>query len=84
VQDAPSESRSLRQILGTGLGGVRTREINIMGSTDRQETDLHRARCRMHRVNPALSASFLWRSRWFSRDDSLQIPPGPEGSNGSE
>src|SRR6185312_7259113 len=25
-----------------------------------------------------------WWPRRFSRDDSLQIPPGPEGSNGSE
>ena len=32
----------------------------------------------------SLRHKFQWRSRWFSRDDSLQIPPGPEGSNGSE
>ena len=37
-------------------------------------------------VEPATvrQAPVLWWSRWFSRDDSLQTPPGPEGSNGSE
>ena len=88
AQRYPIQWRGVRAAEGARLESVYTAKPRIEGSNPSlSATGLFGARLwRLQDLDSTVICTPLFNGdlRRFPRDDSLQTPPGPEGSNGSE